>query len=119
MYNTVTLSGTNDFLGFLVIAHIPGMNSNLLGAFNPLNTNQQNLQCDPNGVLGQATVAHTRANNDRNPFSSMTFMWQAPSGSDGTVDFRFLIIIFLCTTTLKFHPWDLAATLASQTGKGG
>ena len=59
----------------------------LLGAFTPQNANQQTLDCDSVGAATTATIAHS--NNGRTQFSSMTFMWQAPSGSDGTVDFRY------------------------------
>ena len=58
----------------------------LLGAFTPQNVNQQTLNCDGVGAATTATVAHS--NDARTQFSSMTFMWQAPSDSDGTVDFR-------------------------------
>ena len=80
-----------SFIGFLVIAHVPGQNNMLLGTFTPQNGNQQNIQCDPSGAsnLAQASVAHS--NSGRTQFSSQTFMWQAPSSSDGTVDFRLLL----------------------------
>ena len=88
----VTLSGTNTFLGFLVIAHVPGQNNMLLGVFTPQNANQQTLNCDDVGAATAATVAHR--NSGRTPFSTMTFMWQAPAGSAGTVDFRFVLLCY-------------------------
>ena len=85
----VTLNGNdNTFLGFLVIAHVPGMNQMLLGRFISQNSNQRILNCDAVGASTQATVAHS--NGARTNFQSMTFMWEAPSDSDGTVDFRYI-----------------------------
>ena len=84
----VTLSGStsNTFLGFIVEAHVPGQNQMLLGQFIQQNSNQRILDCDNVGAANAATVAHS--NSALTNFPSMTFMWQAPSGSDGTVDFR-------------------------------
>ena len=89
----MTLSGGNTFLGFLVIAHVPGQNNMLLGAFSPQGSNQQTLDCDSVGAANAATVAHS--NSARTQCSSMTFTWQAPSGADGTVDFRFVLLFVL------------------------
>lgn len=65
----------------------------LLGAFTTQNSNQQILDCDDVGTAPTATVTHS--NSARTQFSSMTFMWQAPSGADGTVDFRFVLLFVL------------------------
>ena len=88
----VTLSGGTSFLGFLVIAHVPGVNDMLLGRFVP-QTFQQTLDCDATGASTQATVTHR--NGLRTQLSSMVFTWEAPTGGDGTVDFRFATI--MCT----------------------
>ena len=40
------------------------------------------------GTANAATVA--QSNRAKTNFQSMTFTWQAPSGSDGTVDFRYI-----------------------------
>ena len=84
----MTLSGSETFTGFLVIAHVPGQNGMLLGTFTPQNSNQQTLDCDAVGASTQATVTHS--NSARTQFSSMTFSWIAPTGADGTVDFRLI-----------------------------
>ena len=65
----------------------------LLGAFTAQNSNQQILDCDDVGTAPTATVAHS--NNARTQFPSMTFTWRAPSGADGTVDFRFVLLFVL------------------------
>ena len=85
---TVTLSGssTNTFRGFIVKAHVPGQDQMLLGQFIP-QANQRTLDCDNVGAANAATVAHS--NSARTNFQSMTFTWQAPSGADRTVDFRY------------------------------
>lgn len=85
---TVTLSGssTNTFRGFIVKAHVPSQDQILLGQFIP-QASQQTLDCDNMGAANVATVAHS--NSARTNFQSMTFTWRAPSGSDGTVDFRY------------------------------
>ena len=90
----VTMRGTNTFRGFLVIAHVPTQNQMLLGQFIPQNSNQQTLNCDAVGASTQATVAHS--NSARTDFQSMTFRWQAPSASDGTVDFRYSVSMYMC-----------------------
>ena len=82
----MTLSGSQGFLGFLVIAHVPSQAGMLLGQFTPQNSNQQTLNCDSVGANTQATVAHS--NSGRTTFSTMSFIWTAPTDSDGTVDFR-------------------------------
>ena len=89
----VTLSGTETFRGFLVIAHAPGQNGMLLGRFIPRNSNQQTLDCDAVGAATQATVTHS--NSGLTQFSSMTFTWEAPAGADGMVDFRLIVIYIL------------------------
>ena len=78
-------SSTNTFRGFIVKAHVPGQNQMLLGQFTA-QANQQTLNCDNAGVATTATIAHS--NNAQMDFQNMTFTWQAPSGSDGVVDFR-------------------------------
>ncbi len=85
----MTLSGssTNRFRGFIVKAHVPGQDLMLLGQFIP-QTSQRTLDCDDVGAANAATVAHS--NSARTNFQSMTFTWRAPSGSDGTVDFRYM-----------------------------
>lgn len=89
----VTINNTQPgrtFRGFLVIAHVPGQNNALIGQFTPGNANQQTLDCGavlnvapPNPT---ATIAHSNAG--RQDFTSQTMTWQAPTGADGTVDFR-------------------------------
>ena len=78
---------TNTFRGFIIKAHLPGDDWNLLGRFIPQNMYQQTLPCDLHGggVSNEATVAHS--NSALVDFQNMTFMWQAPSSSDGMVDF--------------------------------
>ena len=85
--HAVTLTGSvGSFRGFLVTAHVPGETGMLLGRFIPQNDNQQTLDCDAAGASSEATITHS--NSARTDFTSMTFMWEAPAGSDGTVDFR-------------------------------
>ena len=84
----MTLNGTEPFLGFLVIAHVPGQAGMLLGKFIPRNSFQQTLDCDDVGASQEATVTHS--NSGRTMFNSMTFTWEAPD--DGSlVDFRLVI----------------------------
>ena len=86
MHMIVTLSGTvADIRGFLVIAHIPGSPLTLLGQFVMGAGNQQILNCDAAGVNAQAAIGH----NQRINAPSTMFSWMAPSGPDGTVDFRY------------------------------
>ena len=77
---------SQTFRGFLVIAHVPGQNTMLLGQFLPQNSNQQTIDCDTVGAATQATITHRNAAST--DFSQMNFMWQAPSGANGTVNFR-------------------------------
>ena len=85
----VTLnSNANTFTGFLVIAHVPSMNQMLLGRFIPQNQ-QKTLDCDRVGASMEATVAHSNSARRK----SVTFVWEAPSDSNGTVDFRYKSIL--------------------------
>ena len=85
----VTLSGATDFRGFLVIAHVPGQNMMLLGQFSSAQANHQILDCDiAMGVNSQAAIGHSGRINA----PSTTFMWTAPNGPDGMVDFRYYYI---------------------------
>ena len=81
-----------------MIAHVPSQTGMLLGRFIPQNSNQQTLDCDSVGASTQATVAHSNPSFPRIQFTNMTFMWEAPSGSDGVVDFRYIINIMVIIT---------------------
>ena len=74
------------FRGFLVIAHVPGQDQMLLGAFDvsQSGSTQQTLDCDSVGANNAAAVGHNPAQD----FTSVDFMWQAPSDADGMVNFR-------------------------------
>lgn len=94
-YNTffptaVNLTGSASnqmFRGFLVIAHVPGQNDTIIGQFTPQSPKQQNLDCDPVGANMGPTVGHT----NRADVTTEVLSWTAPSGADGTVDFRYTI----------------------------
>ena len=81
----MTVSGSIVFQGFLVIAHVPGQRLMLLGGFTTGGPNQQIIEeCDTVGANTQAAIGHM----NRIDATSTTFSWAAPSGQDGTVDFR-------------------------------
>ena len=84
----VKIVGTNDsFRGFLVVAHLPGHNTTLLGRFVPQNINQQTVACDALGVNNQSAIGHS--NPASADFQSQELVWQAPPHQDGVVDFRY------------------------------
>ena len=86
MHMLVTLSGSVAAVrGFLVIAHVPSSPLMLLGQFVVGAGNQQTLNCDAAGVNTQAAIGHSQQINAQ----STMFSWTAPSGADGTVDFRY------------------------------
>ena len=81
----MTLSGSIEFRGFLVIGHVPGQPLVVLGAFATGGLNQQIIEeCDNMGVNMQAAIGHMGRVNAM----STTFSWTAPSDADGMVDFR-------------------------------
>ena len=80
--------GTADtFRGFLVIAHVPGHNQELLGRFIPQNSNQQTIACDEHGINNESAIGHS--NTVPVDFLNMELVWQAPSRDGGMVDFRY------------------------------
>ena len=86
LMNNGTQNAITTFRGFLIIAHIPGQNSSIIGTFFPMNGNQQLLDCSNNGANPSGTIGHSNPN--RIDFSSQQMIWQAPAGANGTVDFR-------------------------------
>ena len=79
----MTLNGTrNVFRGFMLKAFSVYTND-LLGQFIPQNRHQRTIIC---GSTNDETYIGHR-NSERMDFQNMTFLWQAPSSSDGVVDF--------------------------------
>ena len=89
----VNIVGTNNsFRGFLMVAHLPGHNTTLLGRFIPQNINQQTVACDELGVNNESAIGHS--NPASADFQSQELMWQAPLQQDGVVDFRYVHVMF-------------------------
>ena len=86
-------SSTATFRGFLVIAHVPGEDHMLLGSFTPQNGSQQTVNCSFTGASNEvaSTIAHN--NSAKLDFQSITTKWTAPSGKDGMVDFRCVVLL--------------------------
>lgn len=70
-----------------MIAHAPGEEDVLLGRFLPQDLHQQTLNCDPVGLNNEASIGHNNQDPRQN-FQSVEMLWQAPSDSNGVVDFR-------------------------------
>ena len=98
----VTVKGsTATFRGFLVIAHVPGVDHMLLGSFTPQNGSQQTLNCSFTGASNEmeSTIAHN--NSAKIDFQSITTEWMAPSDHNGMVDFRCVLISFQTSLPLE------------------
>ena len=79
----MNLTGTcNTFRGFMLKAFSVYTND-LLGQFIPQNRNQRTFICgtaNNEAYIGHSNLGHI-------DFQNVTLIWQAPSSSDGFVDF--------------------------------
>ena len=92
--HAVTIKGSNNtFHGFIVIAHVPGNDSMLLGTFTPLNGSQQTVDCSATGASNEKESSLGHKNTPRTDFHYITTKWTAPSDVDGMVDFRCVHVV--------------------------